>query len=253
VTRFPEVLSSLQQELILPQPARSRILLEISDDLEGLYQHYLSEGLDEPTARRQALDELSLTPEALEELIEVHTSTYQRFLDGLSDRARSTWERGLLILLSIFACFVVGATARSGSVFEHANVFVWPVLLCFVIGLVAGLQRAYVLFVRKAYAAREARRGLRIVLGMAAAQFVIGISGGWLDLFFASRAVIEAPDRIGQIMVSWMFGGTALMLISLGGCVVTALWWLVLAGRAAALADEEAYTLTHITGAREES
>jgi hypothetical protein len=247
------VLGALQQQLILPQPARSRVLLEISDDLEGLYQHYLSTGLDEASARNRAVEEMNLTPEILTDLIEVHASPYQRFLDGLSDRARSRWERGLLVLLSLFACFVVGATTRSGSVFAQANVFVWPVLLCFAVGLVTGLQRAYVLFIRKTYAAREIRRGLSLVLGMAAAQFVIGVAGTWLDLFTASRAAMAAPDRIGQIILEWMFGGTALMLISLGGCVVTALWWLVLAGRAAAVEEEEVYTLTQISGAREES
>ena len=69
------------------------------------------------------------------------------------------------------------------------------------IGLVLGLQRAYVLFVRKAFAAREARRGLNVVLAMAAAQFAIGVAGTWLDLFLASRAAIAAPERIGPIIV----------------------------------------------------
>jgi hypothetical protein len=252
VTHFPDLLSTLQQKLILPQPARSRILLEIADDLEGLYQHYRGTGLDDATARKRAVDEMDLTTGVLTDLIAVHTSPYRRFLDGLSDRARSRWERGLLFVLSVFVCFMVVATVRAGSVFAQANVFVWPSLLCFAIGFILGLERAYVLFLRKAYAAREAQRGLGALLGLSIAQFIIGIAGAWLGLFLASRAVVADPTRIGEIILDWMFGGTALLIVSLGGCVITALWWLVLAARAAAVEEEEAYTLLQISGAREE-
>ena len=159
----------------------------------------------------------------------------------------------MLVLLSVFVCFVVGTTARTGSVFSQANIFVWPVLLCFTIGFVLGLQRAYVLFVKKVYVANEARRGLSTVLGMSAAQFALGVAGVWLGLFPLSRAVIGNPETTGVAIMGWMFGGTALMLVSLGGCVVIALWWLVLVSRAAAIEEEEAYTLLHISGAREEN
>jgi hypothetical protein len=227
-------------------------LLEIADDLEGLYQHYRDTGLDDAVARKRAADEMDLTPGVLTDLIGVHTSPYQRFLDSLSDRARSRWERGLLLLLSVFVCFVVLTTSRAGSIFAQANIFVWPVLLCFTVGLILGLERAYVLFVRKVEAARETRRGLGALLGLSAAQLVIGIVGAWLDLFPASRTAMADPARIGEVILGWMIGGTALLIISLGGCIVIALWWLVLAARAAAVEEKEAYTLLQISGAREE-
>lgn len=253
MTRFPEVLSELQRRLPLPQPAQSRILLEVSGDLEGLYRHYLSAGLDEAAARERAVAEMSLTPDVLADLIDIHTSPYQRFLDGLSERARSRWERGMLVLLCVFACSVVFTATRSGPIFETANIFVWPALFCFGVGLLIGLQRSYVLFIRKAHAAREARRGLSALLFLAVSQFIIGIAGTWLDLLSASQAVVTAPDRIGQVLLGWIVGGTALMLLSLGGCVVTALWWIVLAGRVAAVEDDEAYALTQISGAGKEN
>jgi len=248
VTHFPELLGALQRKLIIPQPARSRILLEIADDLEGLYQHYKAAGLDDAEAMKRAADEMDLTPGVLTDLVEVHTSAYQRFLDNLSDRARSRWERGLLLVLSLFVLFMLIATVRTGSVFAEANIFVWPVLLCFAGGAILGLQRAYVLFVRKVHAARETRRGLSALLGLSAAQLVIGIVGAWLGLFPASRAVAADPTQAGMALTDWMVGGTALLVVSLGGCVMTALWWLVLTAKAAAVEEEEAYALLRISG-----
>jgi hypothetical protein len=253
LTHFPELLGVLQQKLVLPQPARSRVLLEIADDLEGLYQHYKNAGLDDEAARRRTVEGMDLAPEVLTDLIEIHTSPYERFLDGLSERARSRWERGLLVALSAFVCFLLALAVRAGPVFSQANAFIWPVLVCLGIGIVLSLERVYVLFLRKVYRAREARRGLSVLLSMSAAQIALGIAGIWLDLFRVSKAASSDPSRLGGMGMEWMIGGTALMLVSVGGAIVLAMWWFVLASRAAAIEEEEALALLEISGAREEN
>ena len=48
--RIAEVLKQVSDGLDLPQPTKSRILLEMAGDLEDLYQHHLSQGFDEAAA-----------------------------------------------------------------------------------------------------------------------------------------------------------------------------------------------------------
>jgi hypothetical protein len=252
LTNFADVLGDLHRRLVLPQPARSRILLEIADDMEGLYGHYLESGLDEKAAREMVLREVELTPEALAGLIDVHTSAYNRFLDGLSERGRAVWERGLLLVLSAFVCFTIGAAVGAGTVFARANVFVWPALALLAVGMILGLERAYVLYLRKISSAREAGRGLKALLAISVAEVAVGVGGTWLDLFRASVAAYDNPARFGEIVFEWMAGGTALLLVSMGGAIAVALWWLVLAAKTAAVEEEEALTLSRIFGAREE-
>jgi hypothetical protein len=54
MTRFSDTLRALNERLDLPQPVRSRILLEIAGDLEDLEQHFLDSGLSQKrrTGRR---------------------------------------------------------------------------------------------------------------------------------------------------------------------------------------------------------
>jgi hypothetical protein len=252
LTNFAAVLGDLQRRLALPQPARSRVLLEIADDMEGLYQYYLDSGLDEKAAHETVLREIQLTPEALAELIDVHTSAYNRFLDGLSERGRALWERGLLVILSVFVLSTIAAAMGAGAVFGRANIFVWPALGLLAVGLILGLERAYALYVRKISSGREAGRRLPALLGISIAEVTVGIGGTWLDLFRASMTVVNDPARLGEVAFEWMAGGTALLLVSMGGAIAVALWWLVLAAKTAAVEEEEAMALSRIFGASEE-
>ncbi len=47
MNRFAPLLKSINARLDLPQPTKSRIILEIASDLEDMYQFYQSQGPDE--------------------------------------------------------------------------------------------------------------------------------------------------------------------------------------------------------------
>jgi hypothetical protein len=128
MTRFADTLRRLNDKLDLPQPVRSRILLEIDSDLNALYQHFRDSGLSEETARRQAVEHCDLSDEALAELVDVHTSWFRRFLDRFSVQAQTRWERAFLILLLVFVAAVTAPLVVSIRVFEVASFAVWPVL-----------------------------------------------------------------------------------------------------------------------------
>jgi hypothetical protein len=97
MSRFAKVLNKVSDALDLPQPTRSRIVLEMAGDLEDLYQHHLAQGLDEEQAARRAEEAFAASEEALKHLSRIHESG-----GGLADRvvlqAGSWWEKALLLI-----------------------------------------------------------------------------------------------------------------------------------------------------------
>ena len=78
---FAAALQRIDARLHLPQPARSRVILELASDLEDLYGHYQSKGLSKAEAREAALADLDASDEVLTALSEVHASGARRSMD----------------------------------------------------------------------------------------------------------------------------------------------------------------------------
>jgi hypothetical protein len=109
-------LRRISSELKLPEPIKARILLEMAADLEALYEHYCARGLAEEEAARLTEEKLLASPEALQHLIVVHTTGYQRWLGRAAERLR--WGLDLLLFLLgvgpvvVIAAWVVAAEAE---------------------------------------------------------------------------------------------------------------------------------------------
>src|SRR5690606_35725403 len=99
---FAHVLQRVEGRLRAPEPQRSRILLEMAQDLEALYGEYLARGYSEGESRARAEALLASSEEALEMLDGVHTSVAARLLRRLSAPG-ARGERRLLTLLGSFA------------------------------------------------------------------------------------------------------------------------------------------------------
>ncbi|MCU0613080.1 MAG: hypothetical protein MUE60_14995, partial [Candidatus Eisenbacteria bacterium] len=84
MSAITDALRDAYQRLALPQPARTRVLLELSGDLEDMHRLYVDQGLSEEDAERRALESLDLSDAALAGLSAVHCQPLRRFLDRLS-------------------------------------------------------------------------------------------------------------------------------------------------------------------------
>ena len=71
MNRFGGVLQKARDQLQIPEPARTRVLLEMASDLEDSYQIYLSQGCDEPEAVRRAEESFGTSEEALKHLVNI--------------------------------------------------------------------------------------------------------------------------------------------------------------------------------------
>jgi hypothetical protein len=250
---FSALLASVRDQLNLPEPARSRILLEIADDLEELYRHHRSDGVTDFEARRRVEDAMQLSSQVLAEIVKVHSSPYQRFLDNLSSRARSRWERGALLVLSLVVSLVVLSAAVTGPVFVQAGPFLWPVLACFLGAFVLGFRRAHALFLGGPVDARRARDKLGLLLVIGAVQPALGLAGAWLGLVPVSWTILETGKWPGHTVLAWMTGASALMLISIAGAILVAIAWLILVGRAAAIEEAAVNTMGAVSPLTEDN
>lgn len=250
---FSSLLASVRDRLNLPEPTRSRILLEIADDLGELYWHHRDDGMSDRDARRRVEEAMELSSQVLTEIVKVHASPYQRFLDSLSSRTRSRWERGALLMLSLVVCLVVLSAAVTGPVFVQAGPYLWPALACFVGAVVLAFRRAHALYLRGPIDARTAREKLSLLLILAAAQPALGLAGAWFSLVPVSWTILETGKWPGYAVLGWMIGASALMLISIAGAILVAISWLILAGRAAAIEEAAVNTMEAVRPVTEDN
>ena len=175
MSRFAEVLRRNSDRLDLPQPARSRVLLEIAADMEDVYALQRERGLDEAAAMREAVESCALSDEALAELARVHRGSVRRALDRISSGALRLWERLLLFLFFASACYMGGWLTKGARIARDSGPFAWPILLVAVIAPVVAIAKFYQLFLKQDHRWRGLQRGLAPLLGMALLLFFLRI------------------------------------------------------------------------------
>jgi len=243
MTRFYEALVDLSGRLAIPQPARSRVLLEIAADMDDLYEAFVAEGLSEEEARRRTLEQFGPSEKALQDLVAVHSTAVKRALDGLSEQARSRWERGLLAVL-VASTVVVGAPPLiAGRLLSGMTVFAWPVLVFAALGFLIGATRIYSLFIKKDHDPRRLRSGLNPLVAFAIVELLLGFGGAWVGLFVAVTRILDDIESSGVYLFDWMLRGSATLCFSMIAAMLLALTWMVLVARVAAIEQAEAAVL----------
>ena len=101
--KFASILKQVNEKINLPQPMKSRILLEISADLNDLYEIYLNQGYSEKEALQQAEQKCNFDEQTLNELIDVYDTGIYNWLHNISDRTRNRWEKLSIIFIILFA------------------------------------------------------------------------------------------------------------------------------------------------------
>lgn len=236
MNHFADLLEQTSARLELPQPTKSRILLELAADLEDLYQFYRTEGLAESEAIARAQEMLDFSDATLAQLAEIHTTPFRRFLDRLSLQAQSRWERGALIALFLIILVLSGPQLFATRLFTHANALAWPLVASSVGALFIALQRIYTLYIKRDHQVHHLRVGLMPLIGLAAFDLLLGVAG----FFIKSRATLGPLLRgeaisLAPSLIGWLFQALALMTIALTAALLTAMLWFLLASKVASV------------------
>ncbi len=228
--RFGPVLRRVDRGLKVPEPERSRILMEVAADLEDLYRNLRLRGLEEEAARREAERRLAPADAALASLQSVHLPAVERLLRRLGHTTRGRLELATLVLISLGAAAAAAfGVVRSGTVSASAP-GLWMVAALAAAGLGQGVARGYALFFRGDPLRSGWRRGIDGVLAAAAATALAGLVAG------AVRLTLTVPEAGagGAATGVWTEVAVASGVAALGLCasVLLALLWLALRVRA---------------------
>lgn len=244
------VLRALADRLDLPQPARSRVLLEVAADLAGLEAAYRERGLDPDAARTRALERIDLSDEAVRELVRVHGSPLRRALDRLGETGRRMGERIGLAALLAFLVLGTRALAPTPGMLADSGPGLWLVAAVAIPGLLLAAAKAYVIWGRDAHDPRRLRRGLDALLLLAGLAAAAGLAGWWLGLRDVAVAAQEAPEAALGLGLGWLIAGSATVVVGIQAAVLLGLAWLALAGKVSRVEREEA-DLLMLGGPRE--
>ncbi|MBN2008577.1 hypothetical protein JW960_04435 [candidate division KSB1 bacterium] len=200
---FKQTLQNLNHKLDLPQPTKSRIILEIAADLDDLYQHYLSAGASEQEAIQQAADMVDLSDEALEQLVSVHQTAFQKLLDKISLQAQSMWERTVLMfVLVVIATFATHAMTTT-QFFLEASKFVWGVAGIGVVAIGLSIYKFYAFYIKRTHHTRTLHSGLTTLILLAGFSILIGVMGNFTEVFLVQNKItFFAPFLIILLILS---------------------------------------------------
>ena len=237
--RFGSLLGDIAERLDLRQPAKGRILLEIAADIEDLFDHLLRTGMDEEGAHAVVTEQFAMTDEVLADLVDLHQTRYQRFVDRLSSQAQGRWERtGLALLVLLMA--VTGVPVLTGSgFFREASPVIWPLVGLGLVGLVIGAAIFRRLWLRSNDRDRQRRRGLDALLALSVTSVITGIFGFLLELYLALQRLLFDLAQAWPIVIDWLLRGTPVLLLGLLIAMVTALIWFVSINRIVKLEQAE--------------
>ena len=226
--QFTPLLKSINERLDLPQPIKSRIILEIAADLDDLYQLYLSRGIKENEAAQKAEEKIDLTDEALNELVQIHQSLFRKLLDKITAQTQNRWERVAFVLMLLFIAAISVQAVFSTQFLTQASKWIYPVLGISLTAILISIPKFYQLYIKKDHQVKKIRSGLSLIFGMGVLNLVIGVMGYVMELYMAgSNALLFAnhlvyiitTQEVGSVqrlsdITTWMIKSSSLIMFT---------------------------------------
>lgn len=225
--QFTPLLKSISERLDLPQPRKSRILLEIGADLEDLFNFYCTKGFSETEAMLKAEEKFAVSDEALSQLVQIHESVFRRFMDKLSEQAKTRWERILLIVILLFIAAFSSKQILTVQFFQQASKFIWLVVGISLGAAILSIAKFYNLYLKKDHHVKKLRKGLPILLFLGGGSLIVGTYGFFIELHFSASRIIIHPERTFFFTMDWLAKSCALVVFSLVVALFTALIWFI--------------------------
>lgn len=228
MSRFADVLADADARLSVPEPARARILLEISADMEDLQREYLGRGLSEQEAELAVLEHFEMSEDTLRELVRVHDTPFQRSLQTISGQVGSPWPRLLMVFLAILVTFASGTLLIRPQLYRDASLSVWAIMPLLVVGF--GIAFTHVGRLARGGDRRTpiSQGGLGRLLGLSVLMVAVAGVGLWIELYLSTLRIRNNPAETLIHLVGWLHMASATMVISLSGALVLGFLWFFL-------------------------
>jgi hypothetical protein len=220
------------------------VLLEMAADLESLYDHYRRGGADEEVAREWALARLLASPEAMQGLLLVHTTPYQRLVVRAATGVRWGFDLFLFIVGVVPLLLMSAHVVVTGSPAGGGGWFRWAVVGIGLVTAAIGIWKARQIFVRRERSTTVLNRGLVTLLFLSMVGPVIGGTGFLVALVGMNDRMARSDAYSPVLMAAETIAanGTVFALAILLG-IAGALVWFVLINRIATIEREESALL----------
>lgn len=226
MTRFAHVLQRAESTLSAPEPQRSRVLLELAQDLDDLFAELRAVGLTEDEAARRAEALLAPSPEAMSALARVHEPLHVRLAERYSPGSAHGVERALLGLIATLALLFAVWGLMNTSAFAAASPALW--LLQLLVAAAAWHGGAVVLQVpgrRRARGAAEVTTShMTALLWLAGFACVIGVTGAAVEIWRMAAVAQSGDAAVAEV---WAYVGRAaeVLTFALALMLATLLVW----------------------------
>lgn len=227
--RFARVLSEAHDHLQIPEPSRTRVLLEMASDLEDSYQFHLSQGCDETEATRRAEESFGTSEEALKHLTRIHESGLGGMQNRISNQIGRPWEKVLLVAIVAFEIWATAKIVSHEAFFMFLSPFLWPIAALALAALGVTVWKLYQIFSQPGPDVREIRSGLGALLFFSGASLAVTTCGFLFHIQRFFRLNYEAaPESLFMNFAGWMATISFMMILGLLLAMLTALIWFVL-------------------------
>jgi len=227
--RFARVLSEAQERLEIPEPSRSRVLLEMAADLEDSYQFHLEQGCDEAEAARRAEEAFGTSEEALKHLSRIHETSLGGMQTRLSGQIGRPWEKILLLLIFAFEILAAAKVVSHEAFFMFLSPFLWIIGALAAAAFALTAWKLYQIFFSSGSDVRQLRSGLGALLFFAGASLAVSSLGFLFHIQrFFKLNYSNAPESLFMNFAGWMATISFMMILGLLVAMLTALIWFVL-------------------------
>lgn len=234
MNRFARVLGEARDRLQIPEPSRTRVLLEMASDLEDSFRYHLSQGCDESEAARRAEEAFGTSEEAIKHLTRIHLSGFAGVQQRLSGQIGRPWERLLLLAILAFEILAAVKIVSHDAFFMFFSPFLWPIAALALAALLLTVWKLHQIFFQGDSDVRQIRSGLGGLLFFAGASLTVTACGFLFHLQRFFRLNYEAaPESLFVNFAGWMATISFMMTLGLLLAMLTALSWFVLVNLAA--------------------
>ncbi len=254
---FKPLLIKINTKLELPQPIKSRIILEIAADLEDAYQSFLHKGMTEQEAAEMAKQKFDLDNHSLHELIRVHQSSFRRWFDHLPTAAQTWWERLILVCLLLFVLISGGITIMNVPLIEEAGPFVWIIFILLIIATVVFLIKIYQIYIKKDHHLTNVKKGLPFLLFISGMTLISCMWGYYWQLYtfreyghiletkmiYLLHTTDESFPQVFTDLINWTIASSSFIMIGMLAAIVIGFMWYYLMIKVSKIEEAEAAIL----------
>jgi len=249
---FTQFLNNLNDKIDLPQPLKSRIILEIAADLNDTYKYYLNSGLPDSEAVKKAKEKFEITDSIIADLSRLHTNLFRQWLEKTIGKTQDIWERILFFLLFAFLILATIFSVLTTPFLSKSSVFAYPLVLFFVAVVLTWSAKFYQLYIKKDHNIKHLNSGIFLFKLFGIAILFSGFAGYFVELYFSGgEAMIMGPLFIILISdahtlsltLEFLIKSSSLMMICMMAILISGLLWFSLMQKIHAIEKAEAEIL----------